>query len=90
MAWRPTPAVSFFYLTRENVQSELRYGLDELRRGLRPSSVQARRALVVAAASSLAVALAIVVRARRDGDGGDEGQPPASSPAEQTFAGVRE
>jgi hypothetical protein len=92
VAWRPTPIVSFFYLTGENVQSELRYGLDELRRGLRPSSVQARRALVLAAVTSLAAALALVVRARgaADGDRADDVQPPAPSPAEQAFAGVRE
>jgi hypothetical protein len=99
VAWRPTPLVSFLYLTRGNVQSELRYGLDELRRGLRPSSVQARRALVLAAASSFAVALALVVRARSKrgegngnggGDGDGQGEPPAPSAAEQALAGVRE
>jgi hypothetical protein len=86
VAWRPTPSVTFFYLTRASVQSQFRYGLDELRRGLLPSSAQARRALALAAVSSLAATVAVVIRMRRD-DGED--QPPASSPAEPTLAGAR-
>lgn len=92
VAWRPTPLISLFYLTRANVQSELRYGLEELRSGLLPTSVNARRALALAAIPSLAAILAVVVRARRDTDGdfGGESQPPASSPTEQVFADLRE
>lgn len=89
VAWRPTPTVTFFYLTRASVQSQLRYGLDELRLGLQPKSVQARRALALAAVSSLAAAVAVIVRARRSGDGDRPDQDFASSPEEQTLAGAR-
>jgi len=84
--------MSLFYLTRANVQSELRYALEELRSGLLPTSVPARRALALVAIPTLAGIVAVVVRARRDADGdfGGESQPPASSPTEQVLAGVRE
>jgi hypothetical protein len=65
VAWRPTPFVSLLYLGRAKVQSELRYGLDEVGQALFPPRyAHRRRALVLAAAPSVAGILAVAVRTR--------------------------
>jgi hypothetical protein len=72
VAWRPTPLVSLLYLGRAKVQSDLRYGLDEFGQALFPPRyAHRRRALVLAAAPSVAGILAVAVRTRhksRDGE----------------------
>jgi hypothetical protein len=61
VAWRPSPFVTLYYLTRAGVRSELGYGLDELGRALRPPKTARGRAL---AATLLGLAAALVLTAR--------------------------
>jgi len=63
LAWRP-PFVSVYYLTRASVHSELGYGLDELRRALRPPQGARGRALL-ATVPGVAAALVVDERTRR-------------------------
>ena len=81
VAWRP-PLATLFYATRAGVQSELRYGLDELRRAATPSRSDLRRhRLLLAAVPSAVAALALVVRTRRNaGDGEPVAPPPEPAP----------
>ena len=65
IAWRPTPLVSLFYLTRRRVQAELNYGLGEVGTALSPPPVLRRRALLFAGPASVAVVATGVIRARR-------------------------
>jgi hypothetical protein len=66
IAWRPTPLVSLFYLTRRRVQAELTYGLGEFGAALSPPAVlRQRRALLFAAPTSAAIVATAVLRARR-------------------------
>src|SRR6266550_4152878 len=65
IAWRPTPLVSLFYLTRRRVQAELNYGLGEVGAALSPPAVLRRRALLFAGPASVAVVATGVIRARR-------------------------
>jgi hypothetical protein len=69
IAWRPTPLVSLFYVTRPRVRAQLNYGVAELATALSPPAVLRRhRTLAGASASAVLVGLA-VVRARHHGDG---------------------
>jgi len=66
LAWRPSLAVSLWYVTRDSVQSELRYGLRELGLALSPANeAPKRRALALAVVPSVAAIVAVAVRARR-------------------------
>ena len=76
LAWRPTPFVSFYYLTRAGVHSELGYGLDELGRALRPPESARGRALL-ATLAGVATLLVVSARASRRAPA----QPPLDEPA---------
>jgi hypothetical protein len=66
VAWRPFPFATLLYATREGVRSEVRYGLDELRRAAKPRrSASRRHRLLLVAAPSAVAALAVVVRTKR-------------------------
>jgi hypothetical protein len=78
VAWRPGLLATVFFVTREQVLSELRYALDELTRaGAIPRSHSRTTGLSVAAVAGGVFTTAVVVRKRRraHGRGVDEDVP---------------
>jgi hypothetical protein len=81
VAWRPTPWVSLYYVTRSRAQMQLRYGVGELGSVLSPPAVMRRhRAVTVAAPIMAALAVAVHAKRRRSEHIAQAASPQADEP----------